>query len=100
MFEVRGLSMPIIAIRNAADAAPGKVVESNQKAVDALPFDSGTWRVDGVPAFICAAEPRRNRFSFKARPRGAGEGNPGRAVNEKSTGRGHEYVELNEAQGR
>ena len=38
-------------------------------------------------------------FPSKARPRGAGEGNPGRVVNEKSTGRGHEYVELNETQG-
>src|SRR5579864_1729362 len=34
------------------DNRPAKVVEANQKAVDALPFNSGTWSVEGVPGLF------------------------------------------------
>jgi len=48
------MNQKVISIDRQAPVAPvpparGKTVAANQKAVDALPLNSGTWRVDGVP---------------------------------------------------
>jgi len=63
--------MPVIAISKATDAEPGKVVEANQKAVDALPFDSGTWRVEGVPGLYLRCRAKTKSFFLQRRIRGA-----------------------------
>jgi integrase len=60
--------MPVIAIREPADRAePGKTVEANQKAVDALPFDSGTWRVDGIPGLYIRCRAKTKSFFIQRR---------------------------------
>jgi integrase len=60
----------VVAIRKASAAVPGKVVESNQKAVDALPFDSGTWRVEGVPGLYLRCRAKTKSFFLQRRVRG------------------------------
>ena len=60
--------MPLTAIRKAPDAESGKMVAANQKAIDLLPLDSGTWRVAGVPGLYlrCRAKrPRKNYFPLE-----------------------------------
>ena len=41
--------MGVVAIRKAKEGPKTKLVAANQKAVDALPLNSGMWRVEGVP---------------------------------------------------
>jgi integrase len=50
--------------KDAPSPAPGKVVEANQKAVDALPFNSGDWRVAGEPGLFvrCRAQSKSYRL--------------------------------------
>ena len=63
--------MPVIvAIRKATDAEPSKVVAANQKAIDALPFDSGTWRVEGVPGLYLRCRAKTKSFFLQRRVRG------------------------------
>jgi integrase len=62
--------MPRVAIREAADTEPSKVVEANQKAVDALPFDSGTWRVQGIPGLYLRCRAKTRSFFLQRRVRG------------------------------
>ena len=91
--------MSVIAIRKATDAESGKVVESNQKAIDALPFDSGTWRVEGVPGLYLRCRAKTKSFFLQRRVNGrTGEGNLGRAADETGAGRGHERLEQDEAE--
>jgi hypothetical protein len=44
---MEGQKMKVQAIRE--NETRSKSVEANQKAIDSLPLNSGTWRVDGVP---------------------------------------------------
>src|ERR1019366_6013204 len=60
----------IVAIRKAADAEPSKAVAANQKAIDALPFDSGTWRVEGVPGLYLRCRAKTKSFFLQRRVRG------------------------------
>jgi integrase len=62
--------MPIVAIRKDTDAESGKVVEANQKAIDALAFDSGTWRVEGVPGLYLRCRAKTKSFFIQRRVRG------------------------------
>jgi integrase len=62
--------MSVIAIPESTDAEAGKVVESNQKAVDALPFNSGTWRVEGVPGLYLRCRARTKSFFLQRRVNG------------------------------
>ena len=50
--------------------APGKRVEANQKAIDALPQASGTWRVEGVPGLYLRCRVRAKSFFIQRRIRG------------------------------
>jgi hypothetical protein len=60
--------MTVVAIRKAPDdTEPGKMVEANQKAVDALPFDSGTWRVQGVPGLYLRCRAKTKSFVLQRR---------------------------------
>lgn len=62
--------MAIIPIRKELNADSGKVLEANQKAVDALPFDSGTWRVEGVPGLYLRCRAKTKSFFLQRRIRG------------------------------
>lgn len=62
--------MPITAIRKAPDAAPSKMVAANQKAIAALPFDSGTWRVEGVPGLYLRCRAKVKSYFLQRRVRG------------------------------
>ncbi len=59
------MNQKVISIDRQARVAPvppgrGKTVAANQKAVDALPLGSGTWRIEGVPGLYvrCRAATR------------------------------------------
>jgi integrase len=41
--------MSVLAIRKSEPKTETKRVQANQKALDALPLNSGMWRVDGIP---------------------------------------------------
>jgi hypothetical protein len=59
--------MPIVPIRKTTDDERTKVIESNQKAIDALPFDSGTWRVEGVPGLYLRCRAKTKSFFIQRR---------------------------------
>src|ERR1035441_5406303 len=59
--------MPIVPIRKTTDDDSSKMVESNQKAIDALPFDSGTWRVEGVPGLYLRCRAKTKSFFIQRR---------------------------------
>lgn len=46
---------------------PAKAVAPNQKAIDALPFDSGTWRVQGVPGLYVRCRAATRSFYVQRR---------------------------------
>ena len=61
--------MPVTAIRKATAAESSKTVAANQKAIDALPFDSGTWRVEGVPGLYLRCRAKTKSFFLQRRVR-------------------------------
>jgi hypothetical protein len=66
------MNQKIVAIRKQEDApTESKMVEANQKAVDALPLNSGTWRVDGVPGLYlrCRAQSKSSSSSDACKAR-------------------------------
>ena len=74
--------------------APGKRVEANQKAIDALPQASGTWRVEGVPGLYLRCRVRAKVFLYPAaNPRPAGQGDSWRALDEAGQRTGYEDLE-------
>lgn len=61
--------MPVITIRKPA-SEPGKarkIVPSNQKAVDALPFNSGYWNVEGIPGLFVRCRAKSKSFELHRR---------------------------------
>ena len=62
--------MKVLAIRKPEAAAPTKVVEANQKAVDALPLNSGTCRVYGVRGLYLRCRARAKSFFIQRRVKG------------------------------
>jgi integrase len=63
--------MPITAIRKTTAAVPCKTVAANQRAIDLLPLDSGTWRVAGVPGLYVRCRSKVKSFMLQRRVRGA-----------------------------
>ncbi len=61
--------MKVLAIRKSETPA-SKVVDANQKAIDALPLNSGTWRVDGVPGLYLRCRARVKSFFIQRRVKG------------------------------
>lgn len=61
--------MSVIPIRKAETAAT-KIVAANQKAIDELPLDSGTWRVEGIPGLYVRCRARSRSFFLQRRVRG------------------------------
>ena len=67
--------MAVVAIRKRAEspaevAASAKAVPANQKAIDALPFDSGTWRVEGVTGLFVRCRAQTKSFYIQRRVQG------------------------------
>jgi integrase len=68
--------MPVIAIRKHAKAAEQppaprtKTVEGSQKAIDALPLNSGAWRIAGVPGLYVRSRRTSKSFYVQRRVRG------------------------------
>jgi integrase len=57
-----------IPIRKAtSESAPTKLVEANQKAIDALPLNSGTWKVKGIPGLYVRARVTSKSFMLQRR---------------------------------
>ena len=59
----------VVAIAKARLTAP-KIVEANQKAIDELPLNSGSWRVRGVPGLYVRARRVSKSFMLVRRVRG------------------------------
>jgi integrase len=68
---VINLSQKVLTIRQAVAEPPSKTVAANQKAVDALPLDSGTWRVEGIPGLYVRARKESKSYILQRRVRGA-----------------------------
>ncbi|HUO30308.1 MAG TPA: hypothetical protein VMU80_13890, partial [Bryobacteraceae bacterium] len=73
--------MPVIAISKPATLTPAaeetvstssatKTVPANQKAIDALPLDSGTWRISGIPGLYVRCRAKSKSFFLQRRVRG------------------------------
>ena len=92
--------MSVVPIRkNAPLGAPSKTVEANQKAVDALPFNSGMWRVEGVPGLYVRCRAQSKTFRLERRIDSTlVKKDAGRAHRERSEGRGYEHVGQDEAE--
>jgi integrase len=60
--------MTVVPIRKPVeDAARSKVVPGNQKAIDALPFNSGTWRVEGETGLFLRCRAKSKTFYIQRR---------------------------------
>lgn len=57
----------VVPIRNEAKPAASKVVEANQKSIDALPFDSGMWRVEGAQGLYVRCRAHSKSFRLERR---------------------------------
>lgn len=60
--------MKVQAIRKSE--GQGKSLQPNQKSVDAIPFGSGTWRVEGIPGLFLRARARSKSFLVQRRREG------------------------------
>jgi integrase len=61
--------MAVIAIRKPASGPERarKIVASNQKAIDALPFNSGSWTVAGIPGLFVRCRAKSKSFELHRR---------------------------------
>jgi integrase len=65
--------MSVVAIRESVaeqskgDVRKGKAVAANQKAIDTLPLDSGTWRVEGVSGLFVRCRAKSKSFYIQRR---------------------------------
>jgi integrase len=62
--------MSIPVIRKAPAAESSKTVAANQKSIDALPANSGTWRVAGVPGLYLRCRSKVKSFMLQRRVHG------------------------------
>ena len=61
---------PRPAVPPVSPAAARKLVPANQQAIDALPLNSGTWRVQGVPGLYVRCRATSKSFLLQRRVRG------------------------------
>ncbi|MEO5923813.1 MAG: tyrosine-type recombinase/integrase [Bryobacteraceae bacterium] len=60
--------MKVVSIRQKPEATRSlKVVAANQKSIDALPFDSGAWNVEGVPGLYVRCQVKTKTFRLERR---------------------------------
>jgi len=65
------MAQKVVAIdRKPAGEKPTKTVAANQKAVDALPLESGTWRVAGVPGLYVRCRARSRSYFIQRKVSG------------------------------
>lgn len=62
--------MSVVPIRKRSATPATKTVAANQKAVDELPFNCGSWRVEGVPGLYVRCRARVKSFRVERRIRG------------------------------
>ena len=63
--------MTIVAIRKPAKTpTESKTVAANQKAIESLPLESGTWRVEGVPGLYLRCRIKSKSFFLQRRVQG------------------------------
>ncbi|PYT19496.1 MAG: hypothetical protein DMG59_00140 [Acidobacteria bacterium] len=60
----------VVPIRKPAGEDQVKIVAANQKAVDALPFNSGMWRVKEIPGLYVRCRAKSKSFLLQRRVRG------------------------------
>ena len=61
----------VVTIRQAVSEPKSKSVAATQKAVDGLPLDSGTWRVEGIPGLYVRARKETKSYMVQRRVKGA-----------------------------
>lgn len=59
--------MAVVAIRGAKSELATKLVEANQKSIDALPLNSGMWKVKGTPGLYVRARATSKSFMLQRR---------------------------------
>jgi len=59
--------MTVVTIRKAAPEPKGKTVPANQKTIDSLPLDSGTWRIEGIPGLYLRCRKQSKSFFIHRR---------------------------------
>ena len=62
--------MRVVPIRKPAEKGETKTVAANQKAIDALPYDSGMWRVEGVMGLYIRCRAHSKSFLLHRRVQG------------------------------
>jgi integrase len=64
------VSQKLLAIRETAGRTATKTVAANQKAIDALPLNSGNWRIAGVPGLYVRCRAQSKSYWLQRRVRG------------------------------
>lgn len=64
------MKQTVVSIRAASKPKPKKIVPANEKAVEALPLDSGTWRIRGVPGMYVRSRAASKVYYVQRRIRG------------------------------
>src|ERR1039458_1470794 len=62
--------MDVVPIRKAKSEPAIKLVEATQKSIDALPLNSGMWKVKGFPGLYVRARARSKSFMLQRRIEG------------------------------
>ena len=62
--------MSVLTMRKADPKSQAKLVQPNQKALDALPLKSGMWRVDGIPGLYVRCRATSKSFVQQRRVNG------------------------------
>ena len=56
-----------VPIRKPASEPKTKVIDGNQKAIDVLPLNSGTWKIKGIPGLYVRARATSKSFMLQRR---------------------------------
>ena len=56
-----------VPIRKPASESKTKVIDGNQKSIDALPLNSGTWKIKGIPGLYVRARATSKSFMLQRR---------------------------------
>lgn len=59
--------MNVVSIRKPDPQGLGKRIEANQKAIDSLALNSGTWRIEGVPGLYLRCRAKTKSFLIQRR---------------------------------
>ena len=62
--------MDVVAIRKPESEQATKLVEANQKSLETLPFNSGTWKVKGIPGLYVRSRVTSKSFMLQRRIEG------------------------------